>query len=133
VTSQANTNSILRNISEPLRGPVQTNNRAELTAIIRALESVDEKQDIKICSDSDYSIKCITVWSPNWIKKNWVNSSGKKVENRDLIEMILDAVERRKRRGSKTVFEWVKAHTNTKSGNDYADELATAGSRMHAA
>ncbi|KAJ4362092.1 hypothetical protein N0V95_001548 [Ascochyta clinopodiicola] len=103
-----------RNVSEPLRGSKQTNQRAELTAIARALDHVPIDRDVLICTDSYYSIRCITEWSPKWLKNGWKSSSGKDVENRDLVEPI--------------VSRWIKGHAND-PGNVAADQLAVNGSR----
>lgn len=45
-----------RNISEPLSGSIQTNQRAEITAVIRALQKVSKKDKVNILSDSNYVI-----------------------------------------------------------------------------
>lgn len=45
-----------RNISEPLSGNIQTNQRAEITAVIRALQSVPKDSKVSICTDSSYVI-----------------------------------------------------------------------------
>lgn len=141
-----------RNISEPLNGTKQTNQRAELTAIVRALEVAPKDRKIVIVSDSKYSIDCVTDWFHNWQRNNWVNSSKKPVENKDLIQKILDMLEERYRlnehrmedeadiptadkrahwdRGPGGVrFEWVKGHENDE-GNNAADDLATAGAMI---
>ncbi|CAK3878867.1 Ribonuclease H [Lecanosticta acicola] len=141
----------MRNISEPLQGSKQTNQRAELTAIIRALEISPKDRKIVIVSDSKYSIDCVTNWFHNWQRNGWVNSSRKPVENKDLIQKIIDMLEERfqlnqhrmdegenapiadKRahwdRGPGGVrFEWVKGHDKDE-GNNAADDLAVAGAR----
>lgn len=140
-----------RNISEPLQGTKQTNQRAELTAIVRALEVAPKDRKIVIVSDSKYAIDCVTEWFHNWQRNGWVNSSRKPVENKDLIQKIIDQLEERFRlnehrmedgddvptedkrahwdRGPGGVrFEWVKGHAKDE-GNNAADELATAGAR----
>ncbi|KAB8240450.1 hypothetical protein BDV35DRAFT_124093 [Aspergillus flavus] len=50
-----------RNVSEPLKGSRQTNQRAELTAILRALDIAPRHRDVTIFTDSQYAIKCVTV------------------------------------------------------------------------
>ncbi|CAG8791320.1 11177_t:CDS:1, partial [Gigaspora rosea] len=50
-----------RNLSERLPGKKQTNNRAEIFAIIRALETVNKENDIIIFTDSTYVINCYNV------------------------------------------------------------------------
>ena len=84
-----------RNVSEALAGPRQTNQRAELTGIQRALDIAPIDRDVMIYSDSSYSINCVTVWFQNWRKNDWKNASKKPVENKDLIEAILNRIEER--------------------------------------
>lgn len=121
-------NTIGRNVSEPLRGSKQTNQRAELTAVARALDFVPIDRDILICTDSYYAIRCITEWSPKWLKNGWKNSAGKDVENRDLVEPIVSRVCEREACKAKTKFQWIKGHAND-PGNVAADQLAVEGSR----
>lgn len=121
-------NSTIRNISEPLRGPRQTNQRAELTAVARALDHVPIDRAVLIHTDSNYSIKCLTEWHKNWVKNNWRSSSGKPVENKDLIEPILATISERNMCRAATDFKWIKGHAND-PGNVAADNLAVQGSR----
>jgi len=121
--------TVSRNVSEPLHGPRQTNQRAELTAIQRALEIVPSARDVQILTDSQYSINCVTKWCTGWEKNGWLNSKKDAVENQDLIRAILAQIRERKRMGGATDFIWVKGHSND-PGNEAADELAVAGARM---
>lgn len=118
-----------RNVSEALAGPRQTNQRAELTAVYRALEIAPRHREICIFTDSAYSINCVTVWCMSWRKNNWRTSTGKPVENKDLIEDILRRIEERNRLGVKTSFQWIKGHAND-PGNVQADQLAVKGARQ---
>ncbi len=112
------------NISERLRGPKQTNQRAELTAIIRALQTYPDK-DMYIITDSLYSVNGATAWMPKWKKNKWVNSSSKAVSNRDLWEQLDTLM-----LGRNVKFHWVKGHS-TDEGNIEADKLATGGAAKH--
>ena len=77
-----------------------TNQKAELSAIEKALQIVGENNDIfngkklTIVSDSMYSIKCITEWSKNWEKNNWKTSKGEEVKNVEIIKRIIDMTKR---------------------------------------
>ena len=88
-------------------------------------------RDVLIFTDSQYAINCVTVWHHAWARNNWITSLGRPVENRDLVESILQQiVERRKTHGSDTRFEWVKGHTGANDGNSMADRLAIEGAKM---
>ncbi|KAF3070501.1 Ribonuclease H [Daldinia childiae] len=117
-----------RNISERLQGEIQTNQRAELTAILRALETVPVEQKIRIFSDSKYSISCATEWYVNWQKNGWRTKDGP-VKNKDLVEAIRAKIDERTEAGTKTFFQWVKGHA-ADAGNVAADELAVNGARQ---
>lgn len=117
-----------RNISEALKGSKQTNQRAELTAIQRALDVVPNHRDVTIFTDSRYSIDCVTNWYKNWQRNGWVNSKNKPVENRDVVQEIRQKIEERDSYGKQTIFVWVKGHDKNE-GNIKADELAVAGAR----
>ena len=120
------------NLSEALIGPRQTNQRAELTAIQRALELSPRNRPLQIITDSNYSIKCVTEWFIKWRQNGWLNSAKKPVENKDLIEKIINLLEQRQRIGAsrtKVEFVWVKGHAND-PGNVAADELAVSGARQ---
>jgi len=100
-----------------------TNNKAELIAIEKALESCLKnkiKDKIIIFTDSQYSLKCITLWYPDWVHKN-------KLENRKNIDILkrIDPVVKQ----LNVHFEYIKAHTELQDehsiGNSVADNLAT--------
>ncbi|KAL1839989.1 hypothetical protein VTJ49DRAFT_952 [Mycothermus thermophilus] len=114
-----------RNISERLEGLPQTNQRAELTAILRALESVDLDQDLEIRTDSKYSIQCVTEWYINWERNGW-RTQGGPVKNLDLVQGVRKKIEEREAHGAGTQFIWVKGHA-TDPGNIAADRLAVSG------
>lgn len=115
-----------RNVSESLKGSRQTNQRAELTAILRAIDIAPRHRDAMIFTDSRYAINCVTDWFVKWRRNNWMTSDNKPVENKDLIEPILDRIEERNVLRVKTLFEWVKGH-NKDQGNEEADRLAVKG------
>ena len=74
----------------------KTNNQCELMALDYSFKLIvryyrelsDMNKVIKIVSDSEYSIKCISVWLAAWKKNNWKTAKGEDVKNRDLIESI---------------------------------------------
>jgi ribonuclease HI len=118
-----------RNVSEPLKGTRQTNQRAELTAILRALDIAPRHRDVTIFTDSRYAIDCVTVWFVKWRRNKWLTSENKPVENKDLIESILVKIEERNILQVQTLFQWVKGH-NRDPGNEEADRLAVNGARQ---
>ncbi|RMD43213.1 hypothetical protein DV735_g1976, partial [Chaetothyriales sp. CBS 134920] len=123
------TNWRYRNVSEALKGSKQTNQRAELTAIQRALDIAPRHRDVTIYTDSKYAIDCSVKWSKNWVKNGWKNSQGRPVENKDVIMEIREQIEERDLLKRQTIFCWVKGHS-TDEGNIAADRLAVQGSRL---
>lgn len=62
-----------------------TNNRMELTAIIKGLSALKEKCNVKLYSDSQYSIGAFTEgWLNNWVLSGWRTADKKPVKNSDL-------------------------------------------------
>ncbi|KAB8292302.1 hypothetical protein EYC80_008044 [Monilinia laxa] len=115
-----------RNISARLEGKPQTNQRAELTAALRALEIVPLDKHIEIITDSNYTINCATLWYKSWEKNGWKTSTGKDVMNEDLVKSIRERIESRKANGVQTNMTWVKGHDQN-PGNVAADMLAVKG------
>lgn len=118
-----------RNVSEPLKGSRQTNQRAELTAILRGLDIAPRHRDVTVVTDSQYAINCVTVWFQKWRSNDWLTADKKPVENKDLVEAILGKIEERTELRVKTLFEWVKGHA-TDPGNQAADRLAVNGAHQ---
>lgn len=68
-----------------------TNNRMELIAPIEALSRLKEPCVVDVYSDSAYLTNAfLQNWLGNWVKRNWVKSDKKPVENRDLWEKLLE-------------------------------------------
>lgn len=114
-----------RNISERLAGDVQTNQRAELTAILRALQIVSPTESVLIWSDSQYAINCVKEWYKKWEANGWRTHKGE-VQNKDLVQAVLAEKRKRDAMGAQTMIEWVKGHS-TNEGNIGADQLAVRG------
>ncbi|GAW24953.1 hypothetical protein ANO14919_145490 [Xylariales sp. No.14919] len=105
---------------------VPTSQRAEITAIIMALEWALEKYDelhssprlvVRINSDSKYAVGCMDTWIYKWSRNGWRNAAGYEVANRDLIEQASDLDDRVKELGS-VDYKWIP-----RSENEEADEL----------
>ena len=128
MSSTTNPSSKSRNLSEALPGARQTNQRAELTAIKRALDLTPLNRPVHIFSDSKYAINCVTTWFRAWRQNNWQTSSKRVVENRDVIEEVLARIEEREMLGVNTRFEWLRGHDGA-WGNEEADRLAVEGAK----
>lgn len=115
-----------RNLSERLKLDPQTNQRAELMAIQRALEVVPVTQHVEIFTDSQYSLNSVTTWAKGWEQNNWKTSTGKDVMNTDIIKVVVAKIDERAQAGARTLFEWVKGHGES-AGNIAADSLAVLG------
>lgn len=96
-----------------------TNNRMELTAAIKALESVREPCIIELHTDSQYLQKGMTEWLPSWKKKHWKKADNKPVKNADLWQELDKQVSRHE----KIKWYWVKGHSGHLE-NDRVDALA---------
>jgi ribonuclease HI len=96
-----------------------TNNRMELTAVIKALEHYDEAKEIEVFTDSKYVMQGITEWIKNWKSNHWKTSQKKDVKNKDLW-VLLDTVSAK----HNIKWSWVKGHAGD-YGNEIADKLAT--------
>jgi len=124
-------NKELPNLSKPFTHIPLTNQRTELYAIYKAIKKVhkyDGNININIYSDSEYSIKSLTVWINEWKKNGWKTSQKKPVMNRELIEQIDALINKHK---GKIKFIHVTAHTGGKDimsiNNDIVDTLAKNG------
>ena len=96
-----------------------TNNRMELTAVIKALEHYDEAREIEVFTDSKYVMQGITEWIKNWKTNHWKTSQKKDVKNKDLW-ILLDTISAK----HDIKWSWVKGHAGD-YGNEIADKLAT--------
>ena len=98
--------------------PLTTNNRMELTAVIRALEALKRPSRLRIFTDSEYVRRGITEWLPGWKARGWKTADRKPVKNQDLWER-LDALAS----GHQIEWRWVRGHSGI-PGNERVDRLA---------
>ena len=97
-----------------------TNQRMEVTAVVRALETLSGP--VHVMSDSTYVVNCFRQrWWEGWLRRGWLNSQKKPVANRDLWERLLALALDPDRPVS---FGWVKGHSGDPM-NDLVDLLAT--------
>lgn len=96
-----------------------TNNRMEMTAVIRALNALTEPCEATVCTDSRYVIDGMTKWVHGWQKKGWINASKQPVRNADLWHELIEACHRHK-----MSWKWVRGHDGHVE-NERADKLAS--------
>lgn len=100
-----------------------TNNRMELTAAIRGLEALKRPAKVLLTTDSEYVMKGIREWMPNWKKRGWKTASRQPVKNADLWKMLDELVNQHE-----VEWRWVRGHSGHRE-NEIADELANMGVR----
>jgi ribonuclease HI len=98
-----------------------TNNRMELTAVIRALEALKDRSQVRLHTDSQYVQLGIRDWIHAWKKRGWRTADKKPVKNEDLWRRLDELA------GAHDVeWIWVRGHDGN-MGNERADELANLG------
>ncbi|AYH44083.1 ribonuclease HI [Azoarcus sp. DN11] len=101
--------------------PQTTNNRMELLAVIRALETLKRPVAARVHTDSQYVQKGISEWIHGWKKRGWKTASREPVKNEDLWRALDEAASRHK-----VAWIWVRGHAGH-AENERADELARRG------
>ncbi|KAF3280140.1 hypothetical protein TWF970_002897 [Orbilia oligospora] len=108
---------------------LQTSNRAEIRAVIAALDHRAWRGEactrITIATDSQYVVHGITRWIRTWVQEGWVTSKGRLVANRDLWEELLGVLRRLERSAVEVQFWRIPRQLNK-----IADAGAKAGARM---
>ena len=100
---------------------MSTNNRMELTAVIKGLEALTKPCKVHITTDSKYVLKGVTEWMANWKMRNWRTASKKPVLNVELWKELDELVVKHELEWS-----WVKGHSGHVE-NEIADQLANLG------
>lgn len=96
-----------------------TNNRMELTAVIKALQALKKTCRIKLYTDSRYVMDGVTQWLPNWKVNGWRTANKKTpVKNVDLWQELESLLEKHQIK-----WIWVKGH-NGHPENERVDKLA---------
>lgn len=104
-----------------------TNNKMELTAAIKALEELKVYDiPIEVYLDSSYVVLGISEWIYGWMKKGWVTSKKKPVENRELWERLYEL----KKQFDSIEFIKVRGHAGVNL-NELADDLANKGMNQY--
>ena len=101
--------------------PLTTNNRMELTAVIRALASLRRRCPVAVYTDSQYVRNGIQTWIHAWKRNGWKTADKKPVKNAELWQELDRLASRHE-----VTWHWVKGHADT-PGNHRADELANRG------
>jgi ribonuclease HI len=112
-----------RGVEKELSGgeKLTTNNRMELTAVIKGLSVLTRRCSVAVYTDSEYVRNGITTWIHGWKKRGWKTADGKPVKNVELwqqLEALANAHD--------VHWHWVKGHAGD-PGNERADQLANKG------
>ena len=118
-------------ISRRFTHPPYTNQRTELYAIYKGIQQVNKKKkkvDIIVYSDSEYSIKSLTIWIKTWKKNGWKTANNKAVLNQDIIMKLDELI---MKHDGNVSFIHVRSHTGQtdyqSTHNDIVDKLAKNG------
>ena len=98
-----------------------TNNRMELLAVIRALESIKRAVPLIVHTDSQYVQKGISEWVTGWKRRGWRTADKKPVKNVDLWQRLDELAAQHQ-----IEWRWVRGHSGD-AGNERADALANKG------
>jgi ribonuclease HI len=99
--------------------PHTTNNRMEMTAVIRALEALKRPCHVTLSTDSRYVMDGMTKWIHGWLKNSWRTADKKLVKNADLWQALWAAA-----KPHRIDWVWVKGHAGHPD-NERADKLAS--------
>ena len=99
--------------------PDTTNNRMEMTAVLRALGALIEPCHVRLHTDSRYVIDGMTKWIHGWQKRGWINASKKPVRNADLWHELIEAA-----KAHEIEWIWVRGHSGHVE-NERVDRLAS--------
>lgn len=95
-----------------------TNNRMELTAAIRGLQALKRACAVRLHTDSQYVIRGVTEWLPDWKRREWRTADKKPVKNVDLWRELDTLAQRHA-----IDWRWVRGHTGIER-NEQVDRLA---------
>jgi ribonuclease HI len=96
-----------------------TNNRMELLAIIKALESLKRQCKVTVVSDSKYIVNAMNKrWPHKWSQNNWKLRKNEDAKNPDMWKIMLELENKHE-----LSFKWVKGHSGHEM-NERADTLA---------
>ena len=126
-----------RNISEKITEDniAQTNNAAELSALIRVYEIIEPDllngKNVTIVTDSTYSIQCATTYGLKCLNNNWIGTEGAKIPNLELVKQAFKIYSQTPLVDTHVRLRHVMAHTKGTDahsiGNREADKLAVRG------
>ncbi len=102
-----------------------TNNRMELTAVIRALNAAKKHSELEIHTDSQYVKNGTQIWLAQWKNNNWKNASKKPIKNKELWQQLDEIVQTKK-----IHWVWVKGHAGNEM-NERCDELARCAAEQY--
>lgn len=117
------------NVTKMVTDP--TNNKCELSGIRKICKTlIDnlelfENKKIVIVTDSLYSIKCVTLWYPDWLQHNWMTAKKKPVKNKELIEQIINVTKIRP-----VTFKHVFSHTKEPVNKDTLEYVLYLGNKI---
>ena len=97
-----------------------TNNRMELTAVIKGLESIPKPSSVTVITDSQYLVKGMTEWMDTWLAKNWKTANKKPVKNVELWQRLLELSGKHR-----IDWQWVQGHAGHPE-NEQCDAMAVA-------
>ncbi|HOX43087.1 MAG TPA: ribonuclease H [Myxococcota bacterium] len=103
-----------------------TNNRMELTALIQAYRLSPAGVGCGVWTDSQLCVRSMLEWAPGWARNGWKRKTGP-IQNLDLVQELYALVQSR----PELQLGWLRGHAGTR-WNEYADELATAATRLAA-
>ena len=104
-----------------------TNNRMELTAVIRGLQALTRRCSVHIHTDSQYVKNGMESWIHGWKRNGWRTAAKTPVKNGDLWQMLDSLVSQHD-----ICWTWVKGHAGH-ADNERADQLANLGAQQKTA
>ncbi|CAH8494753.1 unnamed protein product, partial [Schistosoma turkestanicum] len=112
------------NVSERLEGE-QTNNRAEIEAVICAIKQahIGGITHLGIVTDSKFTENCATKWGKQWAQNAWKLASGKDARLKEPVKRLLEVINES---GIQITWYHVRGHQGV-HGNEEADSLANIG------